>query len=96
MGENSLAEMCLINSGIASGNMMMNSQKTMIDQFYRTAGAQGGGFFSQIKGGPNAFQFKASGSSSEEKSNDEDDDDEEEEEEEEKVPYKGKRMDDSF
>ncbi len=31
MGENSLAEMCLINSGIASGNMMMNSQKTMID-----------------------------------------------------------------
>jgi hypothetical protein len=31
MGENSLAEMCLINSGIASGNMMMGSQKTMID-----------------------------------------------------------------
>jgi hypothetical protein len=43
MGENNLAETCLINSGIASGNMMMNSQKTMIDQFYRTSGAGGFG-----------------------------------------------------
>ena len=44
MNEGNIAETCLINSGIASGNMMMNSQKTLMDQFYRTSGA--GGFFS--------------------------------------------------
>ncbi|TNV82681.1 hypothetical protein FGO68_gene15690 [Halteria grandinella] len=37
LGENVIAEACLCNSGIASGNLVLNSQKSMIDQFYRTA-----------------------------------------------------------
>jgi len=41
MNEGHIAETCLINSGIASGNMMMNSQKSLMDQFYRTAGGGG-------------------------------------------------------
>ncbi|CDW79135.1 tpr domain containing protein [Stylonychia lemnae] len=43
LNENNLAEQCLCNAGIASGNMMMNDQKRMMDQFYRTAGANGFG-----------------------------------------------------
>ncbi len=42
MMEGYIAESCLINSGIASGNMMINSQKSLMDQFYRTSK----GFFS--------------------------------------------------
>ena len=34
MGENTIAETCLCNAGIASGNMLM--QKNILDQFYRT------------------------------------------------------------
>ena len=87
--------MCLINSGIASGNMMMGSQKTMIDQFYRTASGQGG-FFGPNKGvNPSAFQFK-SGSSSDGKSFSEDEDEEEEEEQKVANSGRGKRLDDSF
>jgi|LauGreDrversion4_2_1035121.scaffolds.fasta_scaffold166921_1 hypothetical protein len=36
MNENNLAETCLCNAGIASGNLVM--QKNIIDQFYRTSG----------------------------------------------------------
>jgi len=43
LNENNLAEQCLCNAGIASGNMVMNDQKKMMDQFYRTTGAGGFG-----------------------------------------------------
>ena len=70
MGENHIAEACLCNSGIASGNLMLNQQKNMIDQFYRTASAGFG----------NAFKRDAS-SSSDNVSKEEDEEEEEEEEE---------------
>mmetsp|Transcript_20852 Transcript_20852/g.19903 ORF Transcript_20852/g.19903 Transcript_20852/m.19903 type:complete len:93 (-) Transcript_20852:17-295(-) len=48
LNENDLAEQCLCNAGIASGNMMMTHQKQILDQFYRTTQTGfGRGTFSQ-------------------------------------------------
>ena len=99
MMEGHIAESCLINSGIASGNMMINSQKTLMDQFYRTSGGAGGGFFSgsakpttgMPPPGMTQFQFFKRDSSSD---GNEFSEEEGEDLEEEKVPQY--RDDDSF
>ena len=67
MNENNLAETCLCNAGIASGNILM--QKNIIDQFYRTSAAG----FGAVK--------RDSSSESETGRQQEDEEDEEEEEE---------------
>jgi hypothetical protein len=94
MNENKIAEACLCNSGIASGNLALNTQKSMIDQFYRTATLGGGGFgaragpmamtSSMLKTNQRGERFHPPGRSYE---GSEEEESEEEEEEEEKIDY---------
>jgi len=46
--ELSIAEQCLCNAGIASGNAMIESKKEMINTFYKTSGY---GFGTNMAGG---------------------------------------------
>ena len=80
MNENNIAETCLCNSGIASGNLNLHQQKNIIDQFYRTA-IGGAGFHKRDSSSEGNSEVEA-----------EQEEDEEEEEEEENLKSDGKKL----